>query len=93
MKLRDISRSDSLDRSRKRAALERLLAKLERTREKLEREISANGSGAGLSHLEIRLKTNRRQREKTATLIEELNCERPGRKSRAGLIGRPPLLS
>lgn len=68
--------SDRRDRSRKRAALEKVLAKLESTREKLENEITANnGSAPNRKRLEIRLRTNRKQREKTVLLLEALDLE------------------
>jgi len=93
MKLRDFLSSDGLDRSRKRAALERLLSKLENTREKLEKDIAANSSGAKRRHLEIKLRTNRKQREKTVLLMEQLEHEDSEARPSSGWSNRRLLLS
>ena len=93
MKFTDIFRSDGFDRSRRREALQKVLAKLETTQDRLEKEIEANGSGTKRRHLDVRLRTNRKQREKTKMLIAELDQGRPAARPRSGLTGGHPLLS
>ena len=93
MKFTDIFKPDGFDRSRKREALRKVLAKLETTQGWLEKEIEANGSGTKRRHLDVRLRTNRKQREKTKMLIAELDQDRPAARPRSGLTGGHPLLS
>ena len=53
-------------------ALRKVLAKLDRTHDKLERGLGAERSEATQTRLETRLRTNRRQREKAQALLAEL---------------------
>ena len=87
MKLTDFFRSGRLDRSRKRKALQKVLAKLQTTQSWLEKEIASNRSGTKRRHLEIRLKTNRKQSEKTRKLIAELDRGDTAKRPRPGLTG------
>lgn len=53
-------------------ALRKILAKLDRTHDRLENSLKAEQSKANQKHLEIRLRTNKRQREKAEGLLAEL---------------------
>lgn len=88
----DFIRSDSLDRSRKLEALQSVMAKLEKTRDKLEQEIAAKGTGGNRRRLEIKLMTNRRQRDKAAKLIAEFDQGGP-KGRRTALLHRRALFS
>lgn len=73
MKLSDLFVLDSLKFSKKRKAFEKLLVKLDRTHERLEQDIRVSRSDTERRRLEIKLKTNRRHREKTRNLIASLD--------------------
>ncbi|MGI9412543.1 MAG: hypothetical protein ACR2PM_02680 [Hyphomicrobiales bacterium] len=87
MRLTDLFRSEETKRSRKRQAFQKVLAKLEKTRDKLERDLNTVGSKAKLKHLQNRLKTNGKQREKAKQLIAELDQGAPRHGRFSGLIG------
>lgn len=53
-------------------ALRKVLAKLDQTHDKLEKGLKSEQSKANQKRLEIRLRTNRRQREKAEALLVEL---------------------
>ena len=89
----DFIRSDSLDRSRKLEALQSVMAKLDSTRDKLEAEIAAGGTAGGRRRLEIKLMTNRRQRDKAAKLIAVYDQGGRPKKRRTALLHRRALFS
>ncbi len=53
-------------------ALRKILAKLDRTHDRLENGLKAEQSKANQKRLEIQLRTNKRQREKAEGLLAEL---------------------
>ncbi len=73
MKLTDAFSWNGYKLSRKRKALLKVLAKLDKTRERLEQERCVNGSKVELDHLELSLRTNDRHREKAKRLIATLD--------------------
>ena len=73
MKLSDLLNLNKLKFSRKRRAFEKLLVKLDKTHERLEQAIGNAPSNAERKRLEVKLRTNRKHREKTRLLIEELD--------------------
>ena len=77
MKLRDLFNSDDLKRSKKRKALQKILIKLEKTRDKLERELKSEELPPKIKKLEIRLKTNKKHRKKVKFLLSELDKNAP----------------
>ena len=89
----DFIRSDSLDRSRKLEALQSVMAKLTRTRDKLEKKIAATGSAGDRRRLEIKLMTNRRQRDKAAALIADFDQGGRPKRHRTALLHRRALFS
>ena len=58
--------------AQEREALRKVLAKLDRTHDKLEKGLKAERSKANQKRLEIRLRTNRRHREKAEALLADL---------------------
>ena len=73
MKLNDFLNLDELKFSGKRKAFAKLLVKLDKTHERLEQAFSADNSDAERKRLEIKLKTNRKHREKIRMMIAELD--------------------
>ncbi len=69
----DLFNADGLKRSKKRKAFKKIAIKLDKTRDKLERKLRAEESGAKIKNLEARLKTNKKQRRKARMLIAELD--------------------
>lgn len=72
MKLKDIFEMSDAKRSRKLAALKKVLKKLEKKRSKIETEIKNSDSAKKVKKLKIALKANKRHREKARKLIDEL---------------------
>ena len=73
MKLREIFSSDRLKDGKKRKALKKVLHKLEKKRDKLEKEFRAESAKKKRKKLLLKLKTNKRHRHKAKELITELD--------------------
>lgn len=73
MKLKDIFSSDRLKDGKKRKALKKVLHKLEKKRDKLEKEFRSESAKKKRKKLLLKLKTNKRHRRKAKELIAELH--------------------
>jgi len=73
MKLSEIFSSDRLKDGKKRKALQKVLHKLEKKRDKLEKEFRAESAKKKRKKLLLKLKTNKRHRHKAKELITELD--------------------
>lgn len=73
MKIMDLFNSDKLKRSQKRKAFKTITAKLDKTKDKLEKELKAEDSKAKIKRLEAKLKTNKKQRKKAKMLLADLD--------------------
>jgi hypothetical protein len=74
MKLSEIFSSDHrLKDGKKRKALKKVLHKLEKKRDKLEKEFRAESAKKKRKNLLLKLKTNKRHRHKAKELITELD--------------------
>ena len=72
MKLKKILAMGDAKSSKKRKALNKILRKLQKKRDKIEAEMKANGSGGKVKKLRTQLKANKRHRTKAEKLIAEL---------------------
>lgn len=73
MKLREIFSSGRLKDGKKRKALKKVLHKLEKKRDKLEKEFRAESAKKKRKKLLLKLKTNKRHRRKAKELIADLH--------------------
>ncbi len=72
MKLKKIFKRVNLKRSKKRAAFEKVLRKLERNKRKIKKELLSVDSQGKVKKLKTKLETNKRHRQKARKLIAEL---------------------
>ena len=72
MKLKKILAMGDAKSSKKRKALNKILRKHQKKRDKIEAEMKANGSGGKVKKLRTQLKANKRHRTKAEKLIAEL---------------------
>ena len=73
MKLTEIFSSGRLKDGKKRKALKKVLHKLEKKRDKLEKEFRAESAKKKRKKLLLKLKTNKRHRRKAKELIADLH--------------------
>ena len=85
MRLIDLLSLKIESKSQKRRALRKVLAKLDRAHDALTSKLQSDAFGISRKHLEIKLKANRRHRDKAHRLIADLDRRTAGNGARSSV--------